>query len=609
MKTSMNLSFDFRLGEATQKDNVALRKFYQVIFFSPDQGKLDVFTCIACGGKEDLKLNVTTHATIKNESAEKISRADKLKIYRREAGPWRLYWGKSRRMPAQTQNVSIKDIETYISDYREQCNRRECPAHITAETYEEFFRGKNGETLEEESLGYIVLPGDGAHEPDPTRMFSICLPAYVEAEHSSVLEDEDKTYRCKHSYRISRQPDQQHLARLGVDVIDWTHLSIPDVRWANVRGAFPLNVSWEFVNRIDKGSEGGTSYRIDDFKVYFVVRNGYEIDTDDAYVTGSLREGDDTLDPNPFDRMTRQTSAYFKDWINDFDIGSCTVYRLRGRQIDSIGGVPYKKVEVACKIKPRGFTHKQVLAAFALPFIAAIGLDTTRLESAKDALADICANGLSLTGCYFTTFPYLAALPGMPVSFSIFPSIAFMLVTGLVSCLLLIHAFGSAKSSTASQRENRPGGDHHGAVEEEERVPFKITLGSTLAYVFFSLWIICIVVAGDIKDDGLAASSSSFLASILGLTRLYWIIAVVSASATLLWISGNPFRISDRPHLFPMWGLRQTKPWFVRSAYSCVLAVLVLVSAPEARILYTWFSTPSSVSSEGSTDSEIPLGG
>lgn len=583
MKEGMALSFEFLLMNTEEKDEVFLRKFHQVIFLSPDRNEIDIFTCIVCGGKAGLKLKVTTAATTQSADVEKVTRIDKLPAFRKEPEPWRLYWGDSPTKPAKTQSVNQGEVSSYVSTYRSQCDKTKCEPHIKDHSFEQFFYNNEEKIVDETNGGYMILPGDGDYEPNPLRMFSLCLPAHVEEDGTDALDDADSGHRCRFNYQISRKERQQYLADVGVDVIDWTHLKVPNVRWASIRRAYPMSVSWEFVNRVNGNATNGIEYRIDDFKVYFVVGEGHEIDTDEARVTGSITGAEEVRHWNPFDRMTRQPRAYFDEWTESFDIGSSTVYRLRGKPIDLIGGVSYGRVEVAFKLGERGFSQKQLVAAFALPFVAAIGLDTTRLASAMLALSSICNVGPSLTGCYFAEFPYAVGVNRTSMALMFYPSVAFMVGTFLVSALLLIHAFGSARTSNTTQtRVGGGAGDLSSATKDDrtEKMPLMITLGSRVAFLFYAVWITCIVAAADIGSVGQFTSYfSGFLTNILALTKLFWQVAVSSASITLLLI----FR---KRHLFPMWGLRKTNPSLVLAIKIIMFAIAILVWVPDAVYLF-----------------------
>lgn len=578
MSEAMNLTFQIHLEKTKEKDNsILIRKFYQVVFISPKQKKIDIYTCIVCGGKKDLSLRVTTLATAEDAKTSPANlRRDVLADFRREPGPWQLYWGKS----AVISGVTQADVIDQVHDYKRQCIKKGKTPHIAATTFEDCFVGATDAQKEAESISYLILPGNGAFEADPTRNFSLCIPAQVksgQAQHDSVLR------RTSQSYSISRKHEQADLPEF-VDIIDWSQLEFENVVFRNESGELPCSVRWDFVSRLDeeRGVDGTTSangivYRIDDFKVYFVVRNGQEIDTDSALILGTLGSVDDK-DPNPFDRMTRQPSAYFRKWITELDINASAVYRLQGRQIRSISEVPYKKIELHFRIKPARFTYGQLVAAFALPFVAAIGLDSTRLDSAKNVLSDVCSNGSCWFDGAFAKFPYQLGWPDK-LDIFLFPSVAFMIATIVVSILILVNAFGGGQVAFREKEE----------PDYTRRKRTKLLIGamSSIAYLFFAAWMACIVLAADNNAGnfdpqiGYFSSSSIVLTVFLSLTRFFWVVSVASASGALL-------LISRKGDLFELWGMRQTMPIAIKIGQFSVVLLLVFALLPEIMTFLNW---------------------
>jgi len=369
-------------------------------------------------------------------------------------------------------------------------------------------------------------------------------------------------------------------------MIDWTHLKIRNCEWRQESGALPLKVRWNFLSRINEltGSDDGAPntsviFEIDDFKVYFVVGDGHDIDADDATISGVIQDKP-KIDVNPFDRMARQPSSYFQKWKRDHDINSGKVYRLQGKPIRSIDSVPFQKLELDFKLTPSKFTYGQLVAAFALPFVAAIGLDSTRLDSAKNVLSDVCVGNACWFDGHFTSFPYQLG-PHSLLGLAIFPSVAFMLATVLVSLLILVNAFGGAKIASWERSER----DYRSRVRRKN----VIGLISKLSYFSYFLWMMCIVLAADNigwsvdAQDGYFTSSSPYLVGFLGVSRLFWVSTVVFASGALLWIASQ----SD---LFPLWGIRGTMRPYIILGSVALSVFLAIVLVPELLYGFDWLS-------------------
>ncbi|MBM3530446.1 MAG: hypothetical protein FJX62_20370 [Alphaproteobacteria bacterium] len=394
---------------------ILIRKLYHVVFLSSDLRQVDLYSCIVFGAHPtdriiaapaeesatDISIDFATSIDAASASSTPTF-TSKLSEFRSEPEPWQLMWGRHSFVDAAVSNTN-RYSEALDRVRRGLTTREARQSHLS------FLFNTNGilgfipekvaqfcdACLEQKA---IILEGDA--DEDVLRNLSFCVP--------SSQQEVIRPGRV-----VCSMSRTQGLGKLGiVDVISWNRISFPNVSWPKGIRQRKLRITLNFSNRSDlKEDESGvkTAISFDDVKFYIVVPRDWTPNSDRAILQSELVVSTD-LQPrrNPIDQMVRDDRAYFEEWKRDFRIGEAVVYRLRGKPLELLGEIPYKKITFETDLEVSAFTHSEFFAGLAVPVVVAFGLDGHRLAELRkysshivetcQALKTPCDSRISLLG-------------------------------------------------------------------------------------------------------------------------------------------------------------------------------------------------------------------
>ena len=363
-----------------EKTNVLLRKFYQVVFVNEDLKKISIYTTTIIGKisenntfltsdkknssqsedddfidtefDEKLCIKIMFQAIdslkkIKSDSLEKITHEDMTHDFYKQESVIKTIWGKNSEY--------IRDIGTKRDELRKIF-------HISRDNLENCDFSENA---------YLFLD---QHERSNT--------LYSFSEKGAFFNDNNGDGSFYLKYNISNEEKRNKSKSFHAG--EMFHAVKTTIEFSEILDIKDLNFIIKFYDR-----GGCNEYYLPDFTYYLIPPYRYEIDKDKTVL--EYYNNDDFMDNelNPLPEVKKNNVAYFKTWIDNENIESKNVYKLRSSiqkyQKKYFNGKNEIKLNVVLsRIDRKADIH--FILGFIISIFLSYGLDSGRIKEVSNRI-------------------------------------------------------------------------------------------------------------------------------------------------------------------------------------------------------------------------------
>jgi hypothetical protein len=367
----MKIHFSIENGNTEKFRRLALRKFYQVVFYNKLVSQVVVYTAVVVGDLKDANSYFKQTGSTRRKKKEDAQYTHSLQS---------LSIKVTCKCPGS--RISYEDVtETVLNDPRwgHVWGGEACIICVTPDAR----RDKIQEVSEK------MFPGIQFSGVNGDKYNKLCYMFEQSKDNNN-------------SHRVLAMPvdldintDSYYINGVGVDV----HHCIDFINWS--KATIQLDKSEKIENDDDLLYDYELhfvgNFIVDDLSMYFIMPNMYRVDENQQYGSCVVRlkdglggDGNPKIEfGNPISIVRKNDNAYLDIWVKEYDIVSRRVYRMRKDFVDSNRlrnnlesislAIPiYSEVSVATK-------------EYVVPFVCAIFLafsvDKTRVEAYKEYYA------------------------------------------------------------------------------------------------------------------------------------------------------------------------------------------------------------------------------
>lgn len=332
---------------------MVLRKFFHMVFISPDGKKLNIYTATVFGGVRDEGLIEPSNKLV-------CTYADKIDC------SLKFEYGSSENL---INSVSVKDLTKELwrqTDFLKKvwgdCEKLESQSKVV-ERFQSLYPGIKAPNLNIESDYPIYY----FHEEG--KQNSDCI--VTQGKFKKTTDNKQQN-----SYILLNQSTKHD----GIEFMNWIKSEI-----MLTESILDRDISF----KISLNDEAQCKYYTPDFTWYFAPPEGYIVDAENATVDFTK-----SSERNMVQHVAGDTTIGFEEWIKDEGIKGRQKSRVNLNK--EISGNPLcisecKRIEVKFSIKnPHKSENRQFIMGLIIAFVLSFCADKTRLNDYHDCITGIC---------------------------------------------------------------------------------------------------------------------------------------------------------------------------------------------------------------------------